>query len=140
MSYKKWFLKHASKHKEIVDKLTHLSDDEVIEYFDYENMREKHIDFCPLYKRDKKCHDMEELNCYLCACPYFRFDDDGLYKEDGKVRYSICSIDAKGREDFVSENAIHQGCTHCTLPHQKTFVRKYFDRDWLKVMEKVENH
>jgi len=98
MSYKKWFFNHASKHKKIVDSLKHLSDDEVIEYFDYDNMKKNHPDFCPLYAKDKKCHDMKHLNCYLCACPYFRFDDDGLYKEDDKVRYSICSIDAKGRE------------------------------------------
>jgi len=137
MSYKKWFFNHASKHKKIVDSLKHLSDDEVIEYFDYDNMKKNHPDFCPLYAKDKKCHDMKHLNCYLCACPYFRFDDDGLYKEDDKVRYSICSIDAKGREDFVSAKAIHQGCTNCTLPHQVSFIKKYFSRDWLEVMRDV---
>ena len=137
MSYKKWFFNHASKHKKIVDSLKHLSDNEVIEYFDYDNMKKNHPDFCPLYAKDKKCHDMKHLNCYLCACPYFRFDDDGLYKEDDKVRYSICSIDAKGREDFVSAKAIHQGCTNCTLPHQVSFIKKYFSRDWLEVMRDV---
>ena len=135
MSYKKWFLQHVLKHKAIVDTLFHLSDDEVIEYFEYEHMKQKHPEFCPLYTKDKKCHDMDELNCYLCACPYFRFDDDGLYQEDGKIRYSICSIEAKGREDFIKGDAIHQGCTNCTLPHQKSFVKKHFNRDWLEVMK-----
>ena len=137
MSYKKWFLQHASKHKAIVDTLSHLSDDEVIEYFEYEHMRQKHPDFCPLYAKDKKCHDMDKLNCYLCACPYFRFDDDGLYQENGKIRYSVCFIEAKGREDFIKGDAIHQGCTRCTLPHQKSFVKKHFNRDWLEVMKSV---
>ncbi len=47
-------------------------------------MVEKENDFCLLYKDNKKCHDYEDLNCYLCACPYFRFDDEGISKKRGK--------------------------------------------------------
>jgi hypothetical protein len=139
MSYIKWFEKHAKKHKDIVDAISNLSDEEIVEYFDYENMKLKHNDFCPLYAKNKKCHDVENLNCYLCACPYFRFDDDGLWQEDGKTRYSICSIDAKGKEDFVKAMSIHQGCTNCVLPHQKSFVYKVFNRDWMKIMHLCPN-
>ena len=92
MSYKSWFETHAKKHKKIVDKLAHLSDDEVIAYFDFDNMVKNEPDFCPLYKDNKKCHDTKELNCYLCACPNFRFDDESI-KEivlDGiKIIYKI---------------------------------------------------
>ena len=80
MSYKSWFLEHGNKHKAIMAKLTHLSDEEVIAYFRFENMVEKEPDFCPLYADNKKCHDMQALNCYLCACPNFRFDDKGFKK------------------------------------------------------------
>jgi hypothetical protein len=135
MSYTKWFENHAKKHKKIVDQLSHLSDEEVVEYFDYDNMKIKQTDFCPLYAKNKKCHDMPNLNCYLCACLYFRFDDDGLSIEDDKTRYSICSIDAKGKEDFIKGNSIHQGCTNCTLPHQKSFILKHFSRSWLEIMK-----
>jgi len=38
MSYQKWFEAHGRKHAAVMAKLTHLSDDEVIAYFRYENM------------------------------------------------------------------------------------------------------
>ena len=36
MSYKSWHDEHAIKHKKLVDKLSHLTDDELIEYFDFD--------------------------------------------------------------------------------------------------------
>jgi hypothetical protein len=78
MSYKKWFDAHAQKHKAIMNRLTHLSDEEVIVYFRFENMVKNENDFCPLFAENKKCHDTEELNCYLCACPNFRFKRRGI--------------------------------------------------------------
>ncbi len=54
MSYKKWFDAHALKHATIMEKLQDKSDDEVIEYFDFENMREKEFEFCPLYAKKIK--------------------------------------------------------------------------------------
>ena len=85
MSYQKWFEAHGNKHKEIMQKLTKLSDDEVIAYFRFENMCEKEPDFCPLFKEKRKCHEIESLNCYLCACPNFRFDDEGISKKEAKL-------------------------------------------------------
>ena len=85
MSYKSWFQSHGKKHKEIVDRLSHLSDNELIEYFRYENMVKNEPDFCPLYEDNKRCHNMENLNCYLCACPNFRFDDNGFREEEGRI-------------------------------------------------------
>ena len=92
-------------------KLIQLSDDEVIAYFHFENMVEKEPDFCPLYKEHKKCHDMKDLNCYLCACPSFRFDDEGFQKVEAKTLYSTCSIDSKDGAQFISDDAIHQNCS-----------------------------
>jgi len=51
LSYSSWVKSHGEKHKKIMEKLKDLSDDEVIEYFRFENMVEKEPDFCPLYKR-----------------------------------------------------------------------------------------
>ena len=56
MSYKKWFDAHGKKHAKIMERLTHLSTDEVIKYFVFENMVKNEVDFCPLYKDNKKCH------------------------------------------------------------------------------------
>jgi len=138
MTYKEWFDAHGAKHRKIMEKLKKLSNEEVIAYFRFENMVEKEPEFCPLYAQKKKCHEMEVLNCYLCACPYFRFDDGGLYTENNRTYYSICSIDAKEGKEFVSNNAVHQDCSGCLLPHKESFIRKVFKRDWFKMMQESE--
>ncbi len=137
MSYSSWFDKHAAKHKKIVDKLVACgkSKDEIVDYFDFENMVEHENDFCPLYKDNKKCHDMNELNCYLCACPNFRFNDDGIKKIDDKTQFSFCDINSKHGKQGVYGEKIHQDCSGCLIPHAKPFIKKYFDYDWRKIMK-----
>ncbi len=123
-SYQSWFNAHGEKHKKIVDKLTTLSDIEVIDYFSYENMKVNEEDFCVLYKQNKKCHDIENLNCYLCACPNFRVE---------KIK-SFCAINSKYGAKIETANFTHQDCSKCTIPHQVPYIRKYFSRDWFKIM------
>jgi len=136
MKYIDWFSEHAYKHKKIVDSLSHLKIDKIIEYFDYDNMRQKHSNFCPLYASNSKCHDMKKLNCYLCGCPYFRFDDNGLYLDDNKnMVYSYC-IKNYG-EKIIAENKIHQDCSKCTIPHTKKFISENFNLDWKNIMKYV---
>ena len=135
MTYKEWFEAHAKKHRAIVEKLGHLSDEELIRYFRFDNMVEREPEFCPLYQTGKKCHEMEVLNCYLCACPNFRFDDEGLQEAGDKTLFSTCSIDAKEGKQFVSAEAIHQDCSKCTIPHREEYIRKHFSRDWREIMK-----
>jgi hypothetical protein len=135
MTYLEWFQTHGEKHRKIMEKLTRLSDEEVIAYFRFENMTAKEPDFCPLYAEGGKCHEMEVLNCYLCACPYFRFNDGGWFDKEGRTCYSTCSIDAKEGKRFVTENAVHQDCSDCLLPHKESFIRKVFKRDWFEIMK-----
>jgi len=140
MSYSKWFEQHKIKHKKIVDKLLskNYTKEQIVDYFLYENMQQNEIDFCPLYAKNKKCHDIDELNCYLCACPNFRFDDNGIKQIDGKTQYSFCNIDSKyGRQGIYSEK-IHQDCSGCNIPHGRFFVLKNFDLDWEKIMSKCK--
>lgn len=137
MSYKKWFDEHAQKHKAIMEKLTALSDQEVIEYFRFENMVIQEPAFCPLYADNKKCHDTEDLNCYLCACPNFRFDDKGFKQEEEKTLFSTCSIESPDGDRYISETAIHQNCAGCLVPHRESYIKKVFDRDWLTIMSEV---
>lgn len=138
MSYTSWFDEHASKHKVIVEKLQkqNLTKEQIIDYFDFENMKVKERDFCPLYADNKKCHDMQELNCYLCACPNFRFHDDGVEKVEEKTKYSFCDIDSKDGKVGVYGEAIHQDCSGCSVPHHRAYVLKNFDYDWKKIMSK----
>lgn len=140
MSYKSWFDQHAKKHKTIVDKLLtkNYSKEQIIEYFDFENMLKKENDFCLLYKDNKKCHNIESLNCYLCACPNFRFSDEGIKKVDSNTQYSLCSIDSKNGRQGIYGEKIHQDCSNCTVPHHKNYVEKHFDLDWKKIMQECK--
>jgi len=137
MTYQAWFNAHASKHAAIMKKLTHLTDEEIIQYFRFENMVIHENDFCLLYAQNKKCHDIEHLNCYWCACPYFRFNDQGLEVIEEKTLYSTCSIQSKEGAQFISDNSIHQDCTNCLIPHQEKILKKEFNRDWRIIMEKA---
>ena len=138
MSYSSWVEAHAKKHKVIVDKLLlkNYTKEQIIDYFDFENMKEKEVDFCPLYAENKKCHDMESLNCYLCSCPNFRFKDAGFEKKEGKTKYSFCDIDSKDGRAGVYGEAIHQDCSGCGVPHHRAYVVKHFDLNWRKSMDK----
>lgn len=140
MTYEEWFLKQGELHANVMKKLINKTNEEVIEYFKFENMVKNEPDFCPLYKENKKCHDMEDLNCYLCACPNFRFDDNGFEKtNDGKILYSICSINCKDGSQFIGEKYIHQNCSDCVIPHKKKYIKKNFSRNWFEVMKDVRN-
>jgi len=127
MSYKNWFDNHAKKHKEIINKLSEYTDDEIIEYFNFENMVLKEPSFCLLYKDSIKCHEMKELNCYMCGCSNFRLTDIKSY----------CDINSKYGSTIESKDGfIHQDCSGCQIPHGKFFIKKNFNRDW-KIMMKV---
>jgi hypothetical protein len=137
MSYTSWFEAHAAKHKTIVNKLQkqEFTKAQIIDYFDFENMVQAEPDFCPLYAEHKKCHEMESLNCYLCACPNFRFKDEGVGKIEDKTQYSFCDIDSKDGAQGIYGESIHQDCSKCSVPHHRSYVEKHFDLDWKKVME-----
>jgi len=137
MGYEIWVQEHADAHKKIIDKLTEqgLDKEQIIDYFDFENMKEKEPDFCPLYAQNKKCHAMKELNCYLCSCPNFRFNDKGFKKVNDKTLFSTCSIESKDGRQGIYGEAIHQDCSGCTVPHHRAYVQKHFDLDWSKIMQ-----
>ncbi|RLA82361.1 MAG: hypothetical protein DRG78_07385 [Epsilonproteobacteria bacterium] len=139
MSYIEWFNAHASKHKKIVDKLVEsgYSKEQIVEYFDFDNMVEYETDFCPLYKENKKCHDMDELNCYLCACPNFRFNDEGLGSYNGFKILSRCDIN--NGEKFVGKGVIHHDCSSCQVPHYKSYALKNFSADWREIMKNCKS-
>jgi len=145
MSYLQWFNNQVTRHGIVVEKLRKqgLKKEAIITYFDFDNMLKEEPDFCPLYKEKnsdgtlgKKCHDMEKLNCYLCACPNFRFKDEGVEKQDDKTVYSFCAIDSKDGKQGVYGEAIHQDCSGCSIPHYVTYVQKHYNEDWKKIMKK----
>ncbi len=139
MSYLKWFKSHSKKHKLIMKKLNFLSNCEVINYFEYSNLSKLEQNFCQLFKLNQKCHNLENLNCYFCGCPNFRFNDNSNFYKNGKKVFSYCSINSKDGLTFETDFAIHQDCSNCTIPHSKEYVSLNFDRNWLKCMDKTTN-
>ena len=139
MTYTQWFKSHGDKHRLLNQKLQeqNLSKEQIIAYYKFENMLVKEPDFCELYKTQSKCHDMVELNCYLCACPNFRFTMKPGVKE-GKKIHSYCSIDSKDGSIFEHENNVHQDCSGCGVPHHDTYIAKHFDIQWKEIMKKCE--
>jgi hypothetical protein len=127
MGYTTWFKQHAKKHTNLISKIPKKQH---IAYFRWENISQTDVDFCPLFKEGKKCHDMENLNCYLCACPNFRFDDHA------EVLKSWCSIDSKEGRTIEHNGIIHQDCSGCTVPHHESYIEKHFDTNWLNIMKK----
>jgi len=139
MTYIQWFEEHGSKHHYLNQKLLSfgLSQEEIIKYYRFENMVENEPDFCELYKSKRKCHEMEDLNCYLCACPNFRFSMNPK-EEDEKRIHSHCSIESKDGAIFEHENNIHQDCSGCLVPHHESYIEKHFDLEWNKIMKECE--
>jgi len=137
MTYTDWFQKHSEKHTEIVKKLFNArkTKEEVIQYFNWSNMKEAEPSFCGLYKDNKKCHPVDGLNCFFCGCPYYRFKDTGIEQREDKIIYSVCSIDSKFSTYFEYEGALHLDCSDCKIPHTKQFALKHFDWDWENPMK-----
>lgn len=136
MSYRSWFKSHGEKHRQIVDKLLArgFSKDQIIDYFDIENMVSAEPDFCVLYTQKKKCHDISKLNCYLCACPLFRFNSDGITEVEGIKTFSYCHVHSKHGSQGIFGESIHQDCSKCPVPHGRKYVSENFDIDWFYIM------
>jgi hypothetical protein len=135
MAYITWYQTHAKKHKDIVDKLLQkeYTKGQIIDYFEYNNLISYEPDFCRLFSKGKKCHNIEPLNCYLCACPNFRFDDSATTIK------SYCSIECvKGKQ--VGKDIKHHDCSDCLLPHEIKYISKHFDTNWSKIMEKCNEN
>jgi len=137
MSYITWFLDHDSKHRKIVDRLKQdgLSSEQIIDYFAFDNMVAQEPDFCLLYAEPKKCHSIAYLNCYMCACPFFRFNDEGVPDGEGLLVKSQCAIHSSKADRFVFEGVVHLDCSRCTVPHTRTFIKNNFSETWHEMMK-----
>jgi len=135
-SYASWFKDFGDKHHLLTQRLIKegLNQEEIIKYFRFENMVKKENDFCELYKTNTKCHEMEVLNCYLCACPNFRFNASPK-TVDKKIVHSTCSINSKNGALFEHENNIHQDCSGCKIPHQENYIKEHFSPKWTEIMK-----
>ncbi|MDD5052189.1 MAG: hypothetical protein PHO27_05585 [Sulfuricurvum sp.] len=138
MTYTDWFQIHTKKHRAIVNRLSaeKLTPEQIVEYFEFDNMVYYESDFCLLYTTKTKCHDIPHLNCYWCACPHFRFDDNALPNIEKITVYSHCAINAPLGKVFHHESSLHHDCSDCTIPHESKVILKNFSIDWKDTMKK----
>ena len=89
----------------------------IVEEFDFENQKKKNPEKCPCYSKEK-CHEISELNCFLCYCPEY----DNTKKEGGCRRGS-----EKGKWLFNEKLPAGKiwDCSNCSYPHKKEIVEKY---------------
>jgi len=126
MTYDEWISKNNIDKNIILNKLKNLTKDEVIEYFNFENMVINEPNYCLLYKTNTKCHNIDKLNCYNCACPHFKYDNTVI---NGVA--SICEINSKFASTYNEVSGdnikIHCDCSNCTIPHNKKHIEKHYD-------------
>jgi Zn-finger protein len=91
--------------KELIEKRV----ENLISEWDYEK-RKNNLNECPLYSKNKKCHDLENLNCLFCYCPNYNISRCEIKSPDAKY------IQIEGKKVL--------DCSVCTFPHKKENVRK----------------
>lgn len=96
----------------------------IIEEFDFEKQKIKNPGKCPCYLNGK-CHDIQDLNCFLCFCP--EYDNS---KEEGG-----CKIGSEKGKWFFNEK-LPKGkiwdCSDCDYPHRKEVVEGWLKGIWLR--------
>ena len=124
MTYTEWEQDNLINRTTLVKRLLAdgLITSEIIDYFKFDNMVTNEPSYCGLYTTNTKCHDTDDLNCFFCGCPHFVFNDNGLKQLHNRTLYSSCKINSVKGSEFISDQAIHQDCTNCIIPHRQTFA------------------
>jgi len=92
----------------------------VISEFRYDNRSVSHPEKCICYREGLPCHDMENLNCFLCYCPYY----DTEKEEGGCLRDSP---DGKWHDSEKLPKGRIWDCSDCDYPHREETVRAYLE-------------
>jgi len=134
LTFKSWSDQLEDKKQTILEKLKGKTVTEIVDYFDYDNMVENEPDYCVLYKNKSKCHDIKELNCFFCGCPYFQYSDDKPLKKENDIDImSVCAIDSKFAKQYTFGEKAQCDCSDCVVPHKKHFVKNYISTSVLNM-------
>ncbi len=91
----------------------------IVEEYRFEVRSKKNPNECPCYT-SKPCHDMPDLNCFLCYCP--NYDTEKIIggckinHPNGKWHYN----------ELLPEKKIFD-CSDCTYPHSEIIIKKYLN-------------
>ena len=85
------------------------------------------FDYCPYIKKKEPCHpNVEDLNCFLCACP--NYDSE---KDDGG-----CNINSKnGKIQYHESLPLGKvwDCSDCQVNHTPGEVKRYITRNFEEI-------
>jgi Zn-finger protein len=100
----------------------------IIDYMSFKNRSKRDTSLCPQYKgkNPKPCHEVKDLNCFLCACPNYESE-----KLEGG-----CKINSKKGKFHYHKNlpkGMVWDCSDCNINHSPKEIEKYL----LKNLEKL---
>jgi len=93
----------------------------------------KYPEQCPYYRKTHSCHpEVQDLNCFLCACPYYKSDS----LEGG------CEINSNSGKwhspyPYSSSNKVWD-CSDCSIPHSPEFVEKWLRQNLDKLKQRFD--
>ena len=85
----------------------------VLEEWTFEKRKLKNTSQCICYQQDKPCHNIENLNCYFCYCPF--------YGEECKIN----SPSVKYVTNSLGKKVLD--CSDCNFPHIKENIIKLLE-------------
>lgn len=73
MIYTAWMKDFLARRERLESllRLQGLSDAEIWSYFSWENMRQREPNYCELYARNQKCHEMDRSTATTAVAPFF---------------------------------------------------------------------
>lgn len=97
-----------------IDKKIKNNLEETINIWDFETRKKSYPESCICYQENKKCHNIENLNCFFCYCPEY----NRSLEEGG------CKINSPSGKYIKTTNGKIWDCSGCTFPHEKENVIK----------------
>jgi Zn-finger protein len=86
----------------------------LIEEWNFENRKENNINECVCYSENKKCHNLENLNCLFCYCPHY----------DTSIKEGKCRINSPDGKYIDNHEGKILDCSDCDFPHKMENVRE----------------
>jgi Zn-finger protein len=99
----------------------------ILEEFDYKKRKEIGSNSCPCYS-SSPCHQMENLNCFLCYCPWYENQKAEGGCELGNILGKGKWFERKGHP--VSDKV--WDCSNCEYPHKKEVAEKFLRTIFIK--------
>jgi len=109
--------------KKLAEKIIEKRISILIEEWDFEKRKKTHPEECLCYQQNKKCHDIENLNCLLCFCPYY----------DTSVKEGKCKINSQSAKYRETSKGKILDCSDCIIPHKKEIVKNIL----MKILYKI---